>query len=73
MMEKIFDVQDVNIRDMILSGFDLIFLCYIEWMVLVQEFDVLQNYLIFFKLFGNLFCFVVFIVNNNDIDLLEGF
>lgn len=72
MMEKILDVQDVNTRDMTLSGLDLTSLCHTEWMVLVQELDVSQNHLTSLKPLGNLPCLVVLIANNNDIDSLEG-
>lgn len=72
MMEKILDVQDVNTRDMTLSGLDLTSLCHTEWMVLVQELDVSQNHLTSLKPLGNLPCLVVLIANNNDIDSVEG-
>lgn len=72
MMEKILDVQDVNTRDMTLSGLDLTSLCHTEWMVLVQELDVSQNHLTSLKPLSNLPCLVVLIANNNDIDSVEG-
>lgn len=72
MMEKVLDVQDVNTRDMTLSGLDLTSLCHTEWMVLIQELDVSQNHLTSLKPLGNLPCLVVLIANNNDIDSVEG-
>ena len=72
MMEKILDVQDVNTRDMTLTGLDLTSLCHTEWMVLVQELDVSQNHLSSLKPLSNLPCLTILIANNNDIDSLEG-
>lgn len=71
-MEKILDVQDVNTRDMTLTSLGLTSLCHTEWMVLIQELDVSQNYLTSLKPLSNLPCLKVLIANNNSINSVEG-
>ncbi|XP_056019962.1 geranylgeranyl transferase type-2 subunit alpha-like [Ostrea edulis] len=71
-MEKILDVQDVNTRNMTLTSLGLTSLCHTEWMVLIQELDVSQNYLTSLKPLSNLPCLKVLIANNNSINSVEG-
>ncbi|XP_061192641.1 geranylgeranyl transferase type-2 subunit alpha-like [Saccostrea echinata] len=72
MIEKILDIQDVNTREMTLTGLDLTVLCHTEWMVLIQELDVSQNHLTILKPLSNLPCLKILIANNNKIETVEG-